>query len=300
MTRSRTAGLAAALLFVFLWASSFVPSKIASVHAPPLWFLILRFVTAAAIFTAIALALHLRFPATARRWATIAAVGVFVHAAYLGLSYEALRHLSSAMGAILACTNPLILAAIAPRLLGEPLTVSKASGLALGFGGVVLIMLARAGSAAARPYDVMLTLLGVVALVIGTTLFKRMEQREPLVVVNAIAFAAGALTLLPVAAFVEGVPHVVVDAPLLGAFAYLVVALSLGTTMLWFWLLSHGEASRVAAYYFLAPVFGIALGAALLHEAVVPRDAVGLACIVGGLVLVNRPANVSPVSYRSR
>ena len=49
------------------------------------------------------------------------------------------------MGSIVASTNPLILALVAPRLLGEPLTWRKGLGLALGFGGVLGVMLARTG-----------------------------------------------------------------------------------------------------------------------------------------------------------
>ena len=280
-------GVGCALLFVFLWSSSFVPSRIAALEAPPLWFLIGRFFIGALVFTGIALALRLRFPSTPQRWGALAAIGVFAHATYLGLSYEALRHLSSAMGAIIACTNPLILALIAPRLLGERLTALKCLGLALGFGGVLLVTLERAGSGVARPQDVFLAFAGVVAFVVSTTLFKRMENRESIVVINAIGFATATLTLIPIATVLEGAPHATMSPALIGSFLYLVIFLTLGSTVLWFWLLSHGEATRVSAYYFLAPMFGIAMGAAFLHEQVFPRDALGLACVVAGLIFVN-------------
>jgi drug/metabolite transporter (DMT)-like permease len=56
--------------------------------------------------------------------------------------------------------------------------------------------------------------------------------------------------------------------------------------MLWFWILQHGEASRVSAYFFLTPVFGLLLGAVLLGEPLVPMDAVALVVIATGLWLV--------------
>jgi drug/metabolite transporter (DMT)-like permease len=56
--------------------------------------------------------------------------------------------------------------------------------------------------------------------------------------------------------------------------------------MLWFWILQHGEASRVSAYYFLTPIAGLLLGAILLNERLRPLDGAGLGVIAAGLWLV--------------
>ena len=80
------------------------------------------------------------------------------------------------------------------------------------------------------------------------------------------------------------------------SFWYVVLVMSLGASLLWFWLLTHGEASRVSAYYFLTPVFGLALAALLLHEPVGLRDTGGLIAIALGISLVQRtPAQRTPV-----
>ena len=64
--------------------------------------------------------------------------------------------------------------------------------------------------------------------------------------------------------------------------------LSGGATLLWFWLLTHGEASRVSAYYYLTPAFGLALSALLLHERIGAHDLAGLVAIAAGIALVQR------------
>jgi drug/metabolite transporter (DMT)-like permease len=64
--------------------------------------------------------------------------------------------------------------------------------------------------------------------------------------------------------------------------------LSVGASLLWFWLLSKGAASRVSAFYFLTPVFGLFFGAALLGETVVPSDGLGLLAIALGILIVQR------------
>src|SRR5271165_3778778 len=91
--------VAAAIFYIFLWASAYVPSKIAAVESPPFWFLAARFLTAGALLVLLALALRRPFPATLRAWLVVLALGVLANALYLGLTYTALRHMSAGIGA---------------------------------------------------------------------------------------------------------------------------------------------------------------------------------------------------------
>ncbi|HEY1298329.1 MAG TPA: EamA family transporter [Chloroflexota bacterium] len=116
------------------------------------------------------------FPARRDDWIAYATLGVFANAAYLGFTYAALGSgLAAGIASIVASTNPLILALVAPRLLGESLTVRKVLGLLLGFGGVLFVVLARTGMETARPLEIVLALTGVVANVASTVLFKRAQ-----------------------------------------------------------------------------------------------------------------------------
>jgi len=278
-----------AVFYVVLWASAYVPSKLGATAAPPLWFLVARFLAAGLIMSVIAVALRRPFPARRSQWLVYAALGVLANAAYLGLTYTALgRGLASGMGSIVASTNPLILALVAPQLLGEPLTWRKALGLALGFGGVLGVMLARSGADTARPAEVGLAFIGVTSNVASTILFKRARGSTDLLAINTIQLVAAGLALIPVAALLESNILVEWSPTLFAAFVYLVGVLSVGASLLWFWLLSHGAASRVSAFYFLTPIFGLAFGALLLGEAVGPGDAVGLVAVALGILLVQR------------
>ena len=280
--------IAVAIVFIFLWASAFVPSKIAALESPPLWFLVARFATAGAIMYGAAAVLRLPGPQSAREWLTIGVLGVLANAVYLGCNYIALKHLAAGVGAIVASTNPLVLAAIAPFALHEALTRKKAIGLGLGFAGVVGIMLARAGTTSALPADVALAFAGNVALACSTVVFKWLRTGAHLVTITGIQLLCAALVLVPVAACFEGSPVATPTPELIASFVYLVVVLSIVASLLWFWLLTRGEASRVSAFYFLTPVFGLALGALLLHEPVSFRDLIGLAAIASGIALVQR------------
>ena len=287
--RARSAlGVGAAILYVFLWASAFVPSRILARGALPLTILAIRFILAGGLLSSGVWAACLPVPRDGATWLRLFAVGLGGNALYLGLSYEALRHMSAGMGSIVASTNPLILALVAPWLLREPLTLRKATGLILGFAGVVLAMHTRAGSSAARPVDVLLALAGVLSFVFSNVLFKRMRARPHPVVLNAAQLLCAGLALVPAALLIEGPPQIQWTAPVVASLAFLIVVLSVGASMLWFWILQHGEASRVSAYFFLTPAFGLLLGALLLHEPLVPLDGVALVVIALGLRLVTR------------
>jgi drug/metabolite transporter (DMT)-like permease len=56
----------------------------------------------------------------------------------------------------------------------------------------------------------------------------------------------------------------------------------------WFWLVRHYPATRIAAFTLLTPVAGLAAGVLLLGEPLTARLVVALLAVVAGLVLVNR------------
>ena len=277
-----------AVFYIFLWASAFVPGRVLSTSAPPLWVLAIRFTAAGLLLFAGSLAAGLALPKRPRTWLWLSLLGLCGNAGYLGFTYLAMRHLSSGMGAILVSTNPLILALAAPRLLGEPLTRRKLLGMALGFGGVVITMAARAGLQTARPQDVLLAMSGVTLLAASTVVYKRLPDKPHPLMVNAVQLAAAGLFMLPAALLLHGPPQVVFSRSVVLGLAWVVLVMSIGASLLWFWLLTHGDASRVSAWYFLTPVFGLLTGALLLGEKLVPLDAVGLVVIALGLLLVTR------------
>lgn len=287
ITTARWFRTAAAIFFVFLWGSAFVPSKIGVLASSPLWFLVIRFAVSGALALAIARAAGAPWPRGRRAWTLVLLLGVLANAMYLGFNYEALRHLAAGVGAVVSSTNPLVLALAAPVFLNEPLTRWKAVGMLLGFAGVVAIMVERSGSGTAQPRDVGLALLAVLASAASTIVFKKFLVEMDLRMTTALQLCAASVVLLPFAIVLEGAPHATWGTPLVASFVYLVAVMSIGGSLLWFWLLEQGEASRVSAYYFLSPVFGL-LVASFFGEALSVRDLGGLAAIAVGIAIVQR------------
>ena len=253
----------------------------------PLWAAVLRLLLAGGILTLWAARRTSR--PTRRDWSFIVAIGVATNVVYLGLLYVALRHLSAGMAAIIASTNPLMLALVAPLLLRERLRRRQVVGLILGFAGVVLIMSLRAGSPTEQFGDELIGILSVSGLVASTILFKRAAFTAALPIVTGLQLLIGALVLVPIAALSEGAPHAHFHASSLAALVYLVLVMSIGASLLWFWLLEHGEASRLSAYYYVTPVLGLVLSWILIREPLHATDLAGAAVVALGIALVAQP-----------
>jgi drug/metabolite transporter (DMT)-like permease len=87
--------------------------------------------------------------------------------------------------------------------------------------------------------------------------------------------------------------QLVVSAPpsavALGALAYQTIWVVSVTYVIWFALVVRYSATRLSAFTFLTPLFGVAAGRLVLGEPMTPPFALAVALVAGGLVLVNRP-----------
>jgi drug/metabolite transporter (DMT)-like permease len=73
-----------------------------------------------------------------------------------------------------------------------------------------------------------------------------------------------------------------------GSLAYQTIVV--GTTFsLWFALIVKFSASRLSAFTFLTPLFGVAAGHLVLGEPLTPAFALAVVLVAAGLILVNRP-----------
>jgi drug/metabolite transporter (DMT)-like permease len=105
---------------------------------------------------------------------------------------------------------------------------------------------------------------------------------------TGVQLLVGSAILLPAAMIVHGAPTLPHGAAPWLSFAYLTLVMSVGASLLWFWLLAHGDATRLSAFYFLVPVFGLVIGHLLLGEVVTQRDALGAIAIAVGISLAQR------------
>jgi drug/metabolite transporter (DMT)-like permease len=100
--------------------------------------------------------------------------------------------------------------------------------------------------------------------------------------VSAPLLAAGALFF---GETVTGMPSGLT----LASIAYQIVIISSASYLAWFALIQRYSASRLSAFTFLTPLFGVAAGHFALGEPITPAFALAVTLVIAGLFLVNRP-----------
>lgn len=279
--------IAAPVVFLILWSAGFAVAKIAVTHAAPLTVLALRYVLVLALLIPVALVMRPRFP-SARGCLDVAVVGFLIQVVYFGLCYVAFKSGVSAGGvAIVVCLQPILVALVAPRLVGERVSALGWAGLGLGLLGAALAIFGRSSVQAENAFGIACTVLALIGITAGTLYEKRFGAAHHPVASNLIQYAVGAGFCLPAALLTE---NMAVDwvPEFVWAMAYLVLANSLLAMSLLLAMIRVGEVSRVSSLFYLVPALSALVAWPLLGEAVPPLAWAGLALAGIGVALVSR------------
>lgn len=205
------------------------------------------------------------------------------------------RRLDSGLAGVLIATAPLFTVLIAARVTpGSGLGARGLVGVGVGFAGVVLLF----GADLSGDGRTIVAGLAVVAAALGYGIGGTLASRA-LAGVPPLAISAGTLAVsVPVAAVVaatSGTPPV----PSIGAAAALLVLGAVGTGIAWvifFGLVAEVGPSRTILVTYLAPVFAVGYGAALLREPLTSGVVGGIVLILGGCLLGTRGAQPRPAA----
>ena len=206
--------------------------------------------------------------------------------------YLGLVHTTASRGVVLLYLAPFVVAFGAHYLIpGDRLTLPKVAGLTAALAGLAVAM----GEGFAAPGRPTLAgdLLSLLAAVMwgATTVFIRSTplKRAPPEKILLYQLAVSAV-LLPPVSYLMGEPGIVeLSPPVLLAFAYTFTVVAFMSYVAWFWLVRNYPPTRVSAFTFLSPVFGVVAGNLMLGEAFTPSLAAALVLIAFGIFLVNRP-----------
>ena len=287
--------LVAALITVVLWASAFVGIRdLVGAFSPGS--IALGRLTVGTVALGLLVAQRGWQPVTRRDLALIVGSGIAWFALYNLALNEAERHVDAGTASMLTNIGPIFIAVFAALFLGEGLPPRLGVGIAIAFGGSVVIGLATSGAGQGSASSLLGIVLCVVAAVlygIGVTLQKPALRRVSPLQVTWLACLTGWFiclaftpTLLTEAAAAE--------APKLGWLLYLgLFPTSIGF-LTWTFALSRTQAGRLGATTYLVPPIAIVLALVLLGE-VPPLLAIagGAACIAG-VVVARSTARTSP------
>ncbi|MCC7105369.1 MAG: EamA family transporter [Chloroflexi bacterium] len=261
-----------ALGTVIVWGSLHPISKIALEAFGPAQLTLLRVGLATITLFSICLLtgqLHSLKRASRRDWLGLLALGVAGGCLSPLLATYGLRITPASVAALTSNTSPLLVALIAPVLLGERLGRLLVGGVILGFCGVLLIIQPGSGPGG-KEVPVVGVILGTVsaaAWAVFMVLGRQLMARHRPLTVTMIASAIGCI-MIGVTALLDG-----------GLTAGFEALPRLWPNVLWIGMVSNGlcygawmaaihalGAGRVAPFQYLAPVSGAVLSFLILGE----------------------------------
>ncbi|MBC7375188.1 MAG: DMT family transporter [Frankiales bacterium] len=283
--------------FVLLWSTGFVGAKYGLPYAEPFTFLALRLAIAAVLLAVVASATGTRI---ARAQLGRAAVsGLLLHATYLGGVFWAIsRGTPAGVSSVVVSLQPVLVAALAVRLLGERLVGRQWAGLAVGVAGVGLVvapgLAARQGDSPAE--GIVACLLALLGGTLGTLWQKRHGDGIPLLWGTAVQYAAAAAVLTVLSAASE-TQRIGWTGQFVAALVWLVLALSIGAILLLLVLLRRGSASGVSSLFYLVPPATAVQAYVAFDERLAALSVVGIVVTCVGVAMVlRRPRQLTGAS----
>lgn len=280
------------LLFVLLWSTGFIGAKYGLPYAEPLTFLSSRYVLVIGLMSLLALAMRAPWPDRPREALHIGVTGLLVQALYLGGVFMSIhRGLPAGISALVVGMQPLLTAALAGALLGERVSVRQWAGLALGFGGVALVVGSKAsvdgvdgGALMHMLVPALAALLGITA---GTLYQKRFCPRFDLRTGSVMQFLPSLVITLLVASQTETL-RIEWTGDFVFALGWLVLVLSIGAISLLNLLIRSGSAVNVASLFYLTPPTTALIAWAMFDETLSALAIVGMTIAVAGVWLARK------------
>lgn len=215
------------------------------------------------------------------------------------LIYGGLSLTSASRGVVFLYTSPFFVALGSYLCLGERLGAAQWGGLALCFAGVALAMGAPQAQVDSRVLLGDLMIVGGGALWAATTLIVKTSALLRAPAEKAMAYqVAISIPILGIAGWIWGETIVQVPGMLsLSLMAYQGIWVVGLTFLLWLVLVKTYSASKLSAFTFITPLFGVVASYLILHDTLTPAFGAAAVLVISGLYMVNRahPGPIDPL-----
>ena len=278
-------------LFVLIWSTGFIVARFGMPHSPPLTFLSMRYALSVLCFGVWVLLARATWPRNRAQWLHLGVVGVLMHAGYLGGVWAAVKAgIGAGTVALLVGLQPVLTA------LWMTLSTSKSSqqrlsfaqwgGLALGLGGLMLVVWRKLGAGELNRFNLGLAVFALLSITTGTLYQKRFLAPCDVRTASLVQLLAALAVSLPLA-LLE--PEAVTWHPqFIGAMIWSVLGLTLGGSSLLYLLIQRGAATQVTSLMFLVPPCTAVMAWLIFGEVLTPSMGLGMALTVVGVAMVVR------------
>jgi drug/metabolite transporter (DMT)-like permease len=288
------------LLLGAIWGASFLFIKIGVTEMGPLTFAMLRvLIGSLGLLVAIRLSGQ-RIPTDRQTWQHFAVMGIVgISFPFAAISWGT-QYIPSGLSAILNASMPLFTAVLAAGWGDERLTLHRVGGVMVGLSGIFILTLPSLQDGLLQGLA-QTSLLGELAIVLASLSYavavvyaRHYLINQPPLIASLGQVSTGWLFLLPFALMER--PWIALPTPRgLAAVAALGVFGTSIAYIIYYRLLQTAGATATSLVTYIVPVFGVFWGWAILGERIGSNAFIALALILGGVVLVARPARPRPV-----
>ncbi len=276
-------------IFVIIWSSGFVVAKYAFRSSDVIFFLSVRLLIAAVVLAAITKLSGQSLRLSRRDFFASLAIGISLHALYLGGVWEAIAQGSpSGIASVVTSLQPVLVSIVAIRVLGETLTSKQVAGLVIGLTGVCLVL----APAFSRTGEMSLTALFLLICALfgstsATLMQKKIGHSIPLLAGTTYQFLIAGL-LLGIFSIVSGKTRINWNLESTLAMAWAVIVTSLVAILILLWMLTRGSAARVSSLLYLVPAMTAIQAFILFGEKLNPQALIGIVATALGVWLVQK------------
>jgi len=285
------------LIFVLLWSTGFIGAKYILPYAEPFVFLTIRYFFATLILVALAKILKesLKISKAAIKQSMI--VAVFLHVIYIGgVFYAVFIDIPAGITAVIVSLQPILVSLLAIPLLGERLSYRQVFGLALGFIGVLFLLSPKLFEGDLSTGFSTFGIISCVLALLGTTggylLQKKGGADIPFLAGTAVQFATSTI-IFAIAAVIFEPLTVDITLEFVLALTWIVVALSIGSIFLLYYLLRRDSASSVSSLYYLVPPLTALQAYFFFEEKIKGIGLIGMVLAALGTLIVTRNSKVA-------
>jgi drug/metabolite transporter (DMT)-like permease len=282
-------------LLTFVWGFNWTAMKVAISEVAPFTFRTLCLAAGSGLLFAFLRAGRQPLAIARSEWPRLVLIAFFAITCWNILVVFGLAHIPSGRAAILAYTMPAWAIPLSVWLLGERMTARKTLGLALGMGGMALLLWNEFAQLHGAPLGALLVLGAAFTWAIGTVLQKKFPVRAPVAAYTAWIMLLGGVPIYIGALLLEDFTRL----GEVGLWAALAVAYNVVFSFAWAHWAWIKLATTVSVTVFslsmlLIPVVGVFSGMLFLGERPGWEEYVALALVIGSLLTVIMPQRASP------
>lgn len=292
LSKQSVASAATTSLFVLLWSSGAIVSKLGLVHASPFAFLLMRSALALCGLLLLAPLLNLRWPRGRAAVLQALATGAVLLGAYQIFYLLALNtHVTPGVMATVMGVQPILTVVLMER----QRSWSRLFGLGLGLTGLIMVVFQGINLGGVSLLGMLFALMALASMTFGSIMQKRITSNPmgtlPLQYIAALLMCAVFAPFQPL--------QVELTTSFVSALLWMGLVVSLLATLLLYRLIARGNLVNVTSLFYLVPAVTAVMDYLIFGNRLAALSLLGMGLIVIGLLFVFRKPAAAPVQLQA-